>query len=80
MLIKYIYNVYTDENLDNFNLPRFPFKHPNLVNVLDSRIKPRKPADDVPRTVPCPHKVGIAQFSTKKGTIWFYFPIFLKTM
>jgi hypothetical protein len=21
------------------------------------RIKPRKPADDVPRTVPCPHKV-----------------------
>lgn len=66
MLIKYIYNVYTDENLDNFNLPRFPFKHPNLVNVLDSRIKPRKPADDVPRTVPCPHKVGIAQFSTRK--------------
>lgn len=59
MLIKYIYNVYIDENFDNFNLLRFFFKYFNFVNVLDFRIKFRKLVDDVFRIVFCFYKVGI---------------------
>lgn len=31
-------------------------QHRDTTLLQHSRIKPRKPADDVPRTVPCPHK------------------------
>ncbi|XP_048731845.2 transcriptional repressor protein YY1-like isoform X3 [Ostrea edulis] len=31
-------------------------QHRDTALLQHSRIKPRKPADDVPRTVPCPHK------------------------
>lgn len=40
VLMKYINKVYTFENLDNFNIPEFPFKHPNLVNVLIPELSP----------------------------------------
>lgn len=31
-------------------------QHRDIQMLQHSRIKPKKPADDVPRTVPCPHK------------------------
>ncbi|KAK3093242.1 hypothetical protein FSP39_013115 [Pinctada imbricata] len=42
---------------DPKQLAEFASLQPRDVQLLQhSRIKPRKPADDVPRTVPCPHK------------------------
>lgn len=42
---------------DPKQLAEFASLQPRDMQLLQhSRIKPRKPADDVPRTVPCPHK------------------------